>query len=211
MQFTDEKEERIIRESMKIFLRLGIKSVNMDDIAARLGMSKKTLYKYVNDKVDLVKRVFHCHVAHETEQMKLVTDRNLNAIDEAFEMMRMVISMVKDINPVVIFDMHKFYPELMQDMECQRSQLMWESLKSNLLKGIEEGYYREDLNVDFIVSLYVSAIKGIFEQLGEQPTELSFGQLYLELFRYHIRGIASEKGLQYLIEKVNQERQNQVT
>lgn len=207
MQFTDEKEERIISESALIFKRLGIKSVNMDDLAARMGMSKKTLYKYVADKGELVRKVFEFHIHHERAQLNAIAAKGLNAIDESFEIMHMVVNMVKDLHPSVLFDIQKYHPELMRDMDEKRGAIVAASVKENLRKGIDEQLYRSDLNIDFISSLYVAAIEGIMSRLAHEPGLVSFQVLYLELFRYHIRGIASAKGLDYLIEKVKNERQ----
>jgi AcrR family transcriptional regulator len=207
MQFIDEREERIIRESVTIFMRYGIKSINMDDLATRLGMSKKTLYRYVSDKNDLVARVFAFQMSEEDCQLRSISEKHPNAIDESFEIMHMVMSMIKDLHPSVLFDLQKYHPELMREMECKRNSVVLETLKKNLQKGIAGGYYRADLNIDFISSLYVSAVEGIFHKLSFDQTGLSFQDLYLELFRYHIRGIASERGLAYLVEKVNKERQ----
>ncbi len=207
MNFTDEKEERIIRESTHIFMRYGIKSVNMDDIASRLGVSKKTLYKYVSDKADLVERVLHFQSHLEDEILKEIGSKNLNAIDENFEILGMVMNMVKDIHPSVLFDLQKYHPELMRKMEEERNETIQSTLKNNLKKGVAEGLYRTDLNTDFIASIYVSAVESIFRELSFENAGLSFQDLYLELFRYHIRGIASDKGLNYLVEKIKRERQ----
>jgi len=207
MQFKDEKEERIIRESATIFKRFGIKSVNMDDLATKLGVSKKTLYKYVSDKDELVHRVFEYHAMQEDCEIQQITARNLNAIDESYEIMRMVLNMVRDLHPSVLYDMKKYHPEIMHKMQCTRDTIIATTLRMNMEKGMQEGYYREDIRPEFIASLYVSAVESILELLAGNDATASFKDLYLELFRYHIRGIASEKGIAYLIEKVKQERQ----
>ncbi len=207
MKFADEKEERIIKESAIIFKRFGIKSVNMDDIASKLGMSKKTLYKYVTDKNDLVKRAMQLQIDEECTILEEISAKNLNAIDESFEIMRMVMGMIKDLHPAVVFDIQKYHPELMRTMECKRSEVIATTLEQNMRKGVEEGLYRTDLIPEFITSLYVSAVEAIFHKLSFGNSDLSFQELYLELFRYHTRGIASDKGIALLKEKINQERQ----
>lgn len=207
MNFKDEKEERIIRESTAIFKRYGIKSVNMDDLATKLGVSKKTLYKYVSDKDELVHRVFEFHAMQEDCEVQAITDRNLNAIDESYEIMRMVLNMVRDLHPSVLYDMKKYHPEIMQKMQCARDEIIASTLRKNMEKGVREGFYRADIRPEFIASLYVAAVESIFELLAGADATASFKELYLELFRYHIRGIASEKGIAYLVEKVKQESQ----
>lgn len=207
MKPIDEKEAWLIRECTGIFMRFGIKSVNMDDLAARLGVSKKTIYKYVNDKNELVGKVLFHQMACERDALNAIASRELNAIDESFEIMRMVMDMVKDLHPAVLYDIQKYHPEVMREMESERTSMVYSSLIHNMEKGVREGLYRDDLKPDFIASLYVSAVESIFHNLTFKDSALSFQELYLELFRYHIRGIASEKGIAYLVEKIKNERQ----
>ncbi|MDP4588692.1 MAG: TetR/AcrR family transcriptional regulator, partial [Flavobacteriales bacterium] len=61
----DSKELEIIQKATEIFMQYGIKSVNMDDIARHLGISKKTLYKYVSDKKELVRKGMDLHCTAE--------------------------------------------------------------------------------------------------------------------------------------------------
>lgn len=49
-----ELRERIIQTVVKAFSTHGIKSITMDDIAASLGISKRTLYEVFSDKKSLL-------------------------------------------------------------------------------------------------------------------------------------------------------------
>lgn len=202
----DEKARKIISAATGVFMRYGIKSVNMDDIARHLGVSKKTLYKYVSDKNDLVTRAFDMHCQVEDEEINKIHSLELNAIDEMFEVQRMVITMVKDLHPSVLYDMQKYHPEQMKRMEESRHHTVSTTMIRNMEKGMKEGLYRDDLKPDIVAALYVSAIETFFRKVAFDETEYSFQDLYLELFRLHIRGIASEKGIRYLVEKMRQEQ-----
>ena len=191
---------------MGVFMRCGIKSVNMDDISRQLGISKKTLYKYVADKSDLVKKAIQFHCDTEDRQLKEISEKKLNAIDESFEMMRMVLNMIGDVHPSVLYDLQKYHPTLMKEMETERHRIIYQSLKENMERGVKEGWYREDIKPDIVASFYVSSVEAIFHKLSFVETEYSFQQLYTELFRMHIRGIASEKGIAYLVQKMKTEQ-----
>jgi len=88
-------------------------------------------------------------------------------------------------------------------MQEHRKKVIYKSLFENLLKGQEEGFYRKDLNPDIIVKIYISRIETLFDQRIFPLSEYALSNLYIESFNYHIRGIASEKGLKYLEKKVN--------
>ncbi len=54
----NETKEKILLGAKKLFLRLGLRNVTLDDICRELGISKKTLYLHFEDKNDLVKQIF---------------------------------------------------------------------------------------------------------------------------------------------------------
>jgi AcrR family transcriptional regulator len=57
-----EQRDRIQEKANEMFMRYGIRSVSMDDIAGQLGMSKKTLYQYFSDKDELVDAVMQAEL-----------------------------------------------------------------------------------------------------------------------------------------------------
>lgn len=204
----NEKERDIIFRATQVFMKYGIKSVNMDDIAKNLGISKKTLYKYVKDKEDLVRKAMNLHCEMEDEAIEKICDAGHNAIEETFEMTRFIHSMLKTVHPSIMFDMEKYHPAVMRDMLNSRNEQIMSCIKGNLEKGIEEGFYREDLHPEIISKVYIAMVNAILK--GESTPvngDVSIAQVYVEIVRYHIRGIASKKGLKYLKEKVQKEQE----
>jgi len=204
----DAKELEIIQKSTEIFMRYGIKSVNMDDVARHLGISKKTLYKYVSDKKELVRKGMDLHCTAEDNFIAEIEKQGLNAIDENFEIMKFLSSMLKTLHPSIMFDMEKYHPEIWKEMIQSRKETTYGAVKRNLEKGKQEGLYREDLDPTLIATLYINSIDAIFNFTNNPEIELSILDQYLEVFRYHIRGIASAKGVEYLIKKVNEQKNN---
>lgn len=204
----DSKELEIIQKATEIFMQYGIKSVNMDDIARHLGISKKTLYKYVSDKKELVRKGMDMHCCAEDEFIVAIEKQGLNAIDENFEIMKFLSSMLKTLHPSIMFDMEKYHPEIWKEMKESRKQMTYGVVKRNLEKGKREGLYREDLDPTLIATLYINSIDVIFNFKNNPEMNLSILDQYLEVFRYHIRGIASTEGVQYLIKKVNEQKTN---
>jgi hypothetical protein len=81
-------------------------------------------------------------------------------------------------------------------------------MHANMIKGMEEGLYREDLKPDIMAKIYLTKMDAVFDGELFPPSVVSFADVYMELFRYHIRGIASEKGIAYLVEKIKRETQS---
>lgn len=203
-----EKEQKIIQGASDIFLRLGIKSVNMDDIARAMGISKKTLYQFVSDKRDLVRKAMQLHMDKEDQYICGILDQNLNAIDQSFQIMVSIDGMLKSLHPSILHDLQKYYPELMKDMIENRQEMIYKTLLANMHQGQKEGLYRKDFRPEVIIEVYVANVENIFHSDRFAKTNISPSELYLELFRYHVRGIASEKGIEYLVKRIKEKQNN---
>jgi AcrR family transcriptional regulator len=198
----DERELELLTQVCDVFMRLGIKAVNMDDVARHLGVSKKTLYKHFKDKRDLVIRSLHQMLNETDRRMRSMLDHPGNAIDAEFAMMRYVRKMLSAQHPSVMFDLQKYYTSAWAEVTEKRERLIYLSAQQNLERGQREGVYRSDFDPP-IVARFMVSIAGTTKSA---QTQLELGktmsELYFESFQYHIRGIASPKGLQYLEEKL---------
>jgi AcrR family transcriptional regulator len=198
----NEELKNILEKVRDLYVRYGIKSVTMDDIAHQLGISKKTLYQHVVDKNDLVLKVFELEIDDNCNQFECAFSEQSNAIDQLFDVHRWVMKRMKEHSPVSDYDLKKYYPDLYRRIEKTRRERMYDFVISNLRKGKEEGIYRSDLDEEIITKIHVSRIQNTFDsELLTNEEKTSF-KVFYEFFVYHVRGIASEKGIKILEEKL---------
>lgn len=199
----DEKALDIIERSSSLFMRLGIRSVSMDDIARELGISKKTIYKYFKDKNDLVINILRVKIEidHKTCSCKRIESEN--AIDEMFQIIEFIIQTISKINPSTFFELQKYHPEAWALLDEHRWTFVRDMIRSNLERGIEEGLYRPEINIEVISRLYVGSTNLIIEGKVFPYPEFRIEELMLEVVRFQIRGISNSKGLEYLTNKLN--------
>lgn len=198
----DEELKSILEKVRHLYIRYGIKSVTMDDVSHELGISKKTLYQHVADKNDLVFKVFDLEINDSSTKFVCCYSTNSNAIEQLFDVHKWVVSRMKEYSPVSDYDLKKYYPDIYRKLERVRKDRMFEFVVRNMQKGKEEGLYRDDLDVDIISKIHVSRIQNTFDSellTNEEKTSL---KVFYEFFVYHIRGIASEKGIRLLEEKL---------
>lgn len=193
-----KKEEEIMEAATAIFMTYGIRSVTMDEVAQRMHISKKTLYRYVKNKNELVERCVAWDGRRMRDQMSDVQHRGLNAIEENLAYSRVVINEIKDIHPSIFFDLEKYYPEAYLVLDHLRYDFVSELVDANLKKGIRDGWYREDINVPIMTRMWVLRLNLIFTPDALSYGEFSVADVYREMVIHHLRGIASEKGLEYL-------------
>ncbi len=201
----DERSERLLEDAGKVFWTYGIKSVTMDDMAARLGISKKTLYQHVKDKNDLVEKVLQ-HISERQQcAIDAVLGKGSNAIDELFVISTQLGEQLKGIHPSIHFDLEKYHPEAFRSLVETKRREIYGCQVANLTRGIAEGVYREGINIPVIATIYIARFDMVFDGSLFPPERFNFHEVIWELFRYHVRGIASPKGVKYLEKKVARE------
>lgn len=202
-QQLDERGLRIIQEAAKVFWSKGIRSVTMDDIARELGVSKKTIYLYVRDKNDLVTRVLMNTSCRFQDHIREIQEQSLNAIDEMYAIAQYIAGESTKMHPSLYFDLAKYHPDACRIMDQGKQVEVVDMVAANMHKGIKEGLYRENLNVPLIAKLYVVRFDQVMSvEMGRLTEHYSMAEINWELFRYHIRGIASKKGIDHLEKKV---------
>jgi AcrR family transcriptional regulator len=197
-----ELKEHIFKKSFELFMRYGIKSVTMDDIARELGISKKTLYQYVDNKADLIHRIFEQHMTEEREIMIQIKQQSSNAINEILAISKYVVRLLKAISPTVIFDLQKYYRATWNKMDALHKQDIYKIIKENMEWGIRQGLYRSDLNTDMISKLYVGKSSLVVDEEIFPAREYNIGELFQQFINYHIQGIASDEGRKLLAKYV---------
>ena len=202
-----QKEIELLLASTALFMRYGIKSLTMDDISRNLGISKKTLYQFVSDKKDLVKKGMKLMIDHEKEMIGTIINNSQNAIDELMGMTKCISSELGEIHPSVIFDIQKYYPQAWKIMEDHKMNFIYETMLANLKRGLKEGYYRENINPLIIANIYMGMVDNMLNPENPVNKTVSMNKLHLEIIRYHIKGIANEKGM-LLLKKTLKKEEN---
>jgi TetR/AcrR family transcriptional regulator, cholesterol catabolism regulator len=200
----NEEFKNILSKVLCLYMKYGIKSVTMDDVAHELGISKKTLYQYVSDKNELVSKVVDIELEEKGKPFDEIYNGNLNAVEEAFEVHKVVNKLLRSYNPSTEYDLKKYYPVLYSKIAKVRRERMYNHIFYNLKKGKEEGLYRSELNEEFIAKIQLSRIENAFDNGIFTQEEMLSPKLFFEFFIYHIRGIANEKGIAILEQKLKE-------
>lgn len=179
-------------------MEYGIRSVSMDDICRHMGISKKTLYQYVDSKTDLVEKMMQYMLEVNECTHSFFEGKGLNAIDILIEVSKIVSENLRAFKPQHRFDLEKYYPEIFNDFVKQKNLQIYRALIDNINQGIAEGLYREDLNSEVIAGLYIKKMEQIHDKEFFRDFNFTLEQIFVVMFESHIRGIANESGIQYL-------------
>ena len=189
---------KILNSSFQLFMRNGIRNTTMDDIARRLGISKKTLYEHVNNKAILVHRTVEDHMEQEINKVTELFTQTDNAIEEMVAIGRYVYRQLSMLNPIAIYEIRKYYPESWKLIEQHRNEFVYNIIVRNIENGMQQGLYRDNLKPDLIAKFYIIKSELLVDDRFYAKKGYPPADVYMELLKYHIFGIASEKGIHYL-------------
>lgn len=189
---------KILEQASSMFLEYGFKSVTMDDLSERLGVSKKTIYEHFDTKTQLVQEsadfIFH-NVSCIIDDL---CDQNLDPITETLAIIDNVMKHLKNEKSSPQFQLQKYYPSISQSLKQKQWDKMYECYRDNLRRGIEQGYYRDNLDVESIFRFYYNGMNLIKDQNVFPQQKFSRTHVNNQYIEYHLRGIVTAKGLKRL-------------
>lgn len=196
--------ERIILTSLDAFRKNGIKSITMDDIAALLKISKRTLYEIFQDKETLLKECILYHQQYVQKALTQLVNESSDVLEVILKCYQGSIEMYNKVNKSFFEDIKK-YPkvhEMIKKNKEKDNKVVIDFLK----KGVDQGLFRKDINFEIIHFLLreqmdLLAVKAL--------NEFPFLEVYESIMLTYLRGISTEKGIRELDEFMEEFRKKQ--
>jgi AcrR family transcriptional regulator len=170
----------------------------MDDIAAQLGMSKKTLYQFYTDKDELVTAVFTGVMddnKRDCSKFRVTAD---NPIHEVFMAFDMVQDLFANMNPSVLFDMEKYHSTCYRKFQEHKNGFMYQMIRNNIERGIEQELYRSEIDVDVITRYRIHSIMLAFNPEVFPNNRNMIVHIEQQLLEHFLNGLATPKGLKMI-------------
>lgn len=193
----DQKKALILEKATEVFLKFGIKSVTMDDMARELAMSKKTLYNHFQDKNDLVVQIIKLKTNNDRLECKTIIHEAENAIDELYHISAYVAEMMSHIHPSVFYDLRKFHPEASTILHNHKWKFVMEMILANIKRGKKEGLYRKELNEKVVAAIYVASTDLISESDIFSASQVQSDVIFNEIVQFQLHGMVNAQGLTY--------------
>lgn len=185
-------KDKIISKASEMFLKLGFKSITMDDIAGEMCISKKTIYKYFSNKELLIEETTTAIHKEIHEIIDRIISKNYNAIEENFEIRKMFKEMFKASDTSPIYQLKKHYPEIYEKVMSREINECNITFEQNIKKGILQGLYRSSINIQSYTQFYYHLI---FTIKGNTISEKEGQKIELEILEYHTRAMATTSGI----------------
>jgi len=188
-------KEKIIIKATELFLSIGFKSVTMDDLAQSMGISKKTIYQFFKNKNHLISSCMKALQKGVVKSFKQISINANNPIIELFQIKKEAMKVLGNTETAPQFQLQKFYPEIYQELKGREFDLVRDVFQESLKKGIKSGYYREEINIDFITRIYINGMRGVRDINLFPLNEFKLEKVIEDFLEYHVRAISTKKGL----------------
>jgi AcrR family transcriptional regulator len=191
---TDTMQTKILLKARDLMLQSGLRQVTMDDLAHQLGISKKTIYQYYKDKVDLVKAVVNLELKDHELTCKDCKSKAENAIHEMFLLMENMKAMTQTMNPNSMMELEKHFSDAFDMIKNHKDEFLFSLIKQNLMKGIEEGCYRKDLDIDIISKFRLETVFIPFNLRLFPLNKFNSIEVHTQLMEHFVYGLMTVKG-----------------
>lgn len=201
-----EIQERIAQKAHDLFLRYGIRSISMDEIASQLGISKKTIYQFYADKDALVDSVIDIVVNSNTDECCIHREESENPVHEILVATDMVQEMLNTMNPTIMYDLQKYHPATYKKIADHKNEFLYKLIKENLEQGIATQLYRPEINTEILSRFRLASVFMMFSPDLYPLGKYNLGTIIEEVTIHFLYGITTAKG-QKLVQKYLLKRQ----
>jgi AcrR family transcriptional regulator len=202
----------ILKTATKLFFKFGLRSVSIEDICNELRISKKTFYTCFSQKEALIEDILVDYDESFAKRMELKI-KSLNQPESAtvidlvlfFSVFHLMNRDAQFEN--FFFDMQKYYPEVFIRHMDRHRHIVTDYIRDMLLKGIEQGLYRTDLEVDLIAGIITLELMSVMEFFRDKLNKNEQQKVIMLVTDLHMRSLCNELGLNYYLQALSKIKQ----
>jgi AcrR family transcriptional regulator len=198
-----EVREKIIYGAIELFMKYGFKSITMDDIARHLSISKKTIYQFFKDKDELIYIVTELYLEQEQKDFECIHLKASNSIEELYLVSKCVRKNMSELNPSILFDLQKYHHKAWKKFLEFKDRVFGTGIKECLEKGIREGNFRNNINVEILAKLRMEQVQLVFNEDVFPRDKFDFKEVQMQIFEHFIYGITTPQGQELLEQYLN--------
>lgn len=197
-------ETLILQTAYQLFTTQGIQLFTMDEIAARLAISKKTLYRFFTSRHDLVQQV--CTLVADTynQAMTAAGNEDLGNLQRVLRYMAVNVDFCKKNCPAFFTDLQKHYPAENTRLINTLHNITQPRILQVLEQGIVEGVFRGSLHPKLVVALLQQHVQSDFEFAGELVNDYSKDEVFRQAMYLFLYGIIAPEAIPQLENELKQ-------
>ena len=190
----------ILKVAESLFVKYGIKSIKVDDICNELHISKKTFYAEFENKEALIEQIYHaiCHNSPDKHNKLQEIENCTNVLDVWLRRPSLEAREHHKKYELFMYDLLKFYPQIHAKTVSDRKNEVLNIMHVLLKKGIEQGLFRTDLNVEHLVPFFAAWNHVAVDDLLRLP-KVEHKKYVFTLLDSWVRIVCNQEGMDYYL------------
>ncbi len=191
-----EIREKVLQRASEMFRTMGVKNITMDNLAADLGMSKRTIYEMFDQKERLVMESIHYMILEENAELRKIIDSSEHVVEALFYIIRRKKEHRRTYPHVFVEDIKKYLPKVQALFFSNHEDLKKYSASYILLeRGMNEGIFRKDIKIELVDNFLQEIISLIHNSQRILALKPKDSELLNSIFIPYFRGLCTTKGL----------------
>ncbi|MEW6183097.1 MAG: TetR/AcrR family transcriptional regulator [Bacillota bacterium] len=187
------KKEQIITALAELSRTRGFYRVTVDELAAHAGVSKRTIYRHFRSKDEIVEVLLERFM----NQMTGKIEQTISSSERPADIFSGVISLVVQhgrsmLNPLVLDDLRRHYPELWKKIERFRAEKIQRNVVE-LLAGKYEGKGLREIDPRIVGAAFLASVQAVVNPEFILSNNLSFEDTVKQLIGLFMSGIIDDR------------------
>lgn len=181
--------ERIIAAASERFFEEGFSRVTVEEIAAGLGISKKTFYKHFTSKDELLILVTDRLLAGIHGEFRSIVGGDTPFLEKLDALISFIGQRLTRLSRPMMRDLQRHSPGIWDRVQQFRRERISNDFKGLLLRGVAEGSVRSDVDIDLFLLAFTGAVEAVVNPrvLSEHP--LPVREIVRSIMTVFLRGI----------------------
>ncbi len=185
---------KILKGAEELIFRYGIKNITMDDIAKSISVSKKTIYKHFKEKDEVIHSLMQLSIEEDKACFSQIKDGSKNVVEEVFEMMKSMREIFSKLNPVVFYELSRYYPNTWKLFLEFKNGYILSMVEQSLLRGQQQGFIRKDIDVKLLAKLRVETIEMLLNTQFVSEVKSNLADAQIAVTEHFLYGVCTLKG-----------------
>jgi len=188
-------KQNIINEAVLLFIQYGFKSVTIDDIAIKMGVSKKTIYLHFPKKETLVETCVFLHFDNVIDKILNISKQSKDPIIGLYQIKKEALNHLSNEKNSPVYQLQKYYNNIYNKLKKMEFDALNGMFSRSIRKGIDMGLFRSEIDIDFVTRIFFNGIRGIKDIELFPIEEFKIDLLLLNFSEYHLRAICTDQGI----------------
>ncbi|MCL6559130.1 MAG: TetR/AcrR family transcriptional regulator [Firmicutes bacterium] len=183
---------RIISTLKELASTRGFYGVTVDELAARTGISKRTMYRYFKSKEEMIALVMEEFISETGRKVKLVLSSSRDPVEQVTNLIRTISEQIKVLHAPALYDLQKHYPHVWEKVERFREERIQEIFKE-LFSNDTEGRFRK-INPKIFTTALIASVRAMVNPAFIMENNLSPEETIQSIFTIFLHGVVNRPG-----------------